>query len=348
MKSYSFLASILCAVIVSGCSNINLQDAIDLSQEGVKLSKATSSYYQDTRFNLDQYIEATALDSALNEHTPPSEEALKSINGAKEGLLAREVIFSSLSKTYVSLGNLASFDSTTEIQKNITSLAESIESYRQQVQGSPPSTNKKPETLISNLGGFLVSEQQKSKLKQSSKLIRDNLQAFKSLLALDHKVLLSVQGVVIDAKSDAAKSLIRSGFGDPESLVARQLSAFSLNTPKSVEAELIAETRKTYISDLKAYKKAIASNSKNPPPLPKLPPLYGSLLNVIDAKAATEKSTQEALLIEIENSIDKLINMHLQFEHGTPISIESITERLVNLRALLDQLNTSNSTPTNK
>lgn len=341
MKPYSFITTTLCVLALSGCSNISPQEAIKLSQEGVKFSTAASSYYQDTRLGLNEYVEATSLDDALKGHDAINNAKLKDINSAAEGLLAREKIFNSLSKTYTSLGNLASFDSATETQKNIITLEQSIESYRQHVNGAPPSKNDKPEILTAHIGGLLVSEQQKNQLEAASKLIRENLQEFKKLLALDHDVLLSIQRVVIDAKSDAAKSLIANGLGDPEPLVISQLAAFGLNSKKATEADWIAEIRKTYISQLNAYKEAIKKNPTTPPSMPEPPPIYKSLLKITDARAATEKSTQEALFTEIEKSIDALTNMHLQFERGTPITIASLTDRLVKLRELLDQLKTS-------
>lgn len=330
-----FLSSL---VILASCSNINPKDATKLANEGHTLTSTVKSSYQGTRSGYTQYNESQVIVSAFGKKPLPSEKQKKEMVSSQLAILAREQVLNSLDVTYKSFSALASYDAAGEVEESINGLGDSINSYRLTVSPEANPISKVTGLITSKTGGLIASEKQKKKLKASSELIRQRLEAFAPLLAEDIAIQKQFNKFVVLSRKEAAEQLINEGLGDPQQLLTGQLSHFGLDSKSTGESEWLAQIQKSYTEDIIKFRNGTTKKA------PETPPIYTAMKQIVELRSTSEVTTQEAILNEIMSSIEDLIDDHVRFEKGEDLSTESITQRIILIRQLLEEIKIAKST----
>jgi len=323
-----FWPALLLVVLNSGCSNIDPKDAVKLAGSGESVASAANLSYQSSKDGLNKYLEAEAISAAFLGRPDVGDTTVASIMDISRQLQTRKEVFNQLNATYKSFGELASYDAAKEVEDKINNLSGALNEYAKATGSTGGAISSVTNFVVSKGGGLIASEAQKDQLKEASELIRARLLSLSTFLANDVERLKRYKSEELKAKARATDIFIGEGLGDPAQMAAGYLADAGLSSSADGVGYWSTEVRKAYIASLLKYRNSNGAK-------PTLPPAYDAMQKSAAIKLKWRMGAELDLLGEIKSSVDKLVGQHVDFEAGTPLSAESLTQSIIQRQELL-------------
>jgi len=318
----------------AGCTNISLRDAADLANVGTKAARAYALAILQTSGSLDQFVEAQYLTAPL-QHLPepdlaPPEGKVncsgrdlstgENIECIKEALDARRVMLIKLADLYSSFGALTSYNAQQNVNEALTDLSGSIDQFAQAL--GQPGMPAGADVVSADVGGVLASQIQKRKVKRASKAIRQRLEVIIPLIEKERATMESLQRVLVQDAGVTAVVLYRNGIGAPDPILANNIGTFGLSYEPGSYSHACETLRGQGREEcMHNFEKGIRE--------------------VVLLRAKRRARDQVAVIDSNAAAIKALSDAHSRMEDGQPINLALVTQQLMTLRTIVDDLNSS-------
>jgi len=300
--------------MVSACSGINIDAAKTLgktgrtvvvqAQQNIMVSDKEYSCAMDSEYFMHGYGGTTQLPQYL--------QILDSYNDVQQELAKRSVVFEKLADLYDAFGGLAGLDTGTETEKALGDLGGAITSYAKQIN-KPTALLSDATGVISKIGGIIMTEIQKNKIKEASIQIRQRVDAFEQLLGSPtvRNQTIGFRNLLAADRNSAFTTLWDSGVYDPKSL----LDNFGM------DAGLVS---KNNVSDL----------------IKSTPDSGKALNNGLKEVIVKRLSRNDLVLIEksYDTSLTALKNLvveHKKLEQGEPLDLARLQANIAELQGIV-------------
>jgi hypothetical protein len=320
-----------------GCSALDRQAAVKLADEGKTWAETVRTTHSDTRVGFRRYVESQILVAKLGGRKPlPSTTELEEIKKISLVLAARTKVMDALISSYNSFEKLASYDASGEVETALNGLTDSINDYGKVLGASEPPISKVAGLIVGKAGGWIAGEIQKQQLLKSSQLLRERLTRLQLLMTREISSQKRMRTLIVETNGEAVTTLVAEGLGDPEPILKDLLGNFGMSYDRAQGLAMMMDARKSYAAARVKYEEEKKTNPNAKEPEPSV--WLSAMSEIVKARVETELSIQEDLLNEVRTSLEELNKVHVKFEQGEPLSIESLTQRIIMLRQFLEEI----------
>ena len=229
-RSISLYVALATATLTTAaCASSGRLAAIKLADDGVAASNETKKLLALTSETLNPYVEGQFLTAPLRGTDAPDEALLSSIEKVNSALSVRVSAMSQLAKCYGALKDYASYDASAAVEKSVSDLAGSISAYAAVVAPGTVLISGTAATLASKAAGGVAGRAQLTQLKAASRMIREQIRAFRELLVKESDLLESIGRVTTSTSATNARMLWELGIGQPDSILSSALAANGLD-----------------------------------------------------------------------------------------------------------------------
>jgi hypothetical protein len=318
LSKISFTAAAVASfVCCASCSSASREAASALATQGQNAATTYATSVNTTKAELDTYVEGQYLIAPLTDRAEPSASMLKSINDVQSALSLRAQMMVQLAETYGAFGDLANYDAAGQVNQAIVNLSGAVNAYGAAV--SPGSTISGPAASIAGeAGGFLAAAEQSKRIRQASTLIRSRLTTIVPLLEKEKTTLKNVQDEIVDGSRDTELALWDKGFANPSPILGSQLGQLGL---RFEQADYQHHFDALSNSDRANFRKAIGL--------------------VVRYRAQRQATLQAEILDQTIDGLSALIGEHKKLEQGEDLNLQALTVHVTQMRAFIDELNTS-------
>jgi hypothetical protein len=239
-------------------------------------------------------------------------QILNLYNDVQLELAKRSVVFEKLADLYDAFGELAGLDAGAQTEKALGDLGGAITGYANQLK-QPKPLSSDATGVISKIGGLVVTEIQKAKIKEASILIREKVDAFQQLLGnkLVREQMTGFRELLASDRKAAFTILWDAGVYDPKPF----LDDFG------TDAGLVAQ------NNVSALIKSNPDSGKA---------LNNALKEVIDKRL----SRNQSVLIEKAydtslTALKNLVSEHKKLEQGEPLDLARLQAIVAELRGIV-------------
>jgi hypothetical protein len=221
-----------------------------------------------------------------------------------------KAFFTQLSKTYEGFGALAGYGASAQVNQGLAGLTSATNDYLKATGANPLPANVTNVAAV--VGGILVQEEQKRRVKEASASIRDVVEKFNAALKA-HKAAFT-QPRVIE---------IRDGYK-----VVTALWCIGL-----LDARAIIENLSS------GYGLAVAAAPDTPVDAKDMPLLKTAIEGVIQSQSVRAQAASDSAYDGITDGLDNLVNEHNKLERGQPVDIGTLQTKLAQLRQIIELYN---------
>ncbi len=318
LSKISTAAAVASFVCCASCSSVSREAASALATQGQNAATTYATSVNTTKAELDTYVEGQYLIAPLTDRAEPSASMLKSINDVQSALSLRAQMMVQLVGTYGAFGDLANYDAAGQVNQAIVNLSGAVNAYGAAVSPGSTPISGAAASIAGEAGGFLAAAEQSKRIRQASTLIRSQLTTIVPLLEKEKTALKNVQDEIVDGSRDTELALWDKGFANPSPILGNQLGQLGL---RFEQADYQHHFDALSDSDRANFRKAIGL--------------------VVRYRAQRQATLQAEILDQNIDGLSALIGEHKKLEQGEDLNLQALTIHVTQMRAFIDELNTS-------
>jgi hypothetical protein len=298
-------------LVLGGCATVNPQSAARLSSEAQLTTRAIADTLEDTRKQLETFVEGQSMHAHLTGRSALSPAVLCSIKAVQRSLRLRVLLLRKLAFLYDSFIALAERDVSGDNLTVFDEIMADVDRYELLPDATPGPTCPDPEpertarrappidaTPPSKLLGFSRS----ASMRRASAQIRQVLGKFISLWDAEREIYLSIQKQAFLSQKALSRALLtKFGTVSPASVFAPQLTGLGVAW-----------------DDL-AYRAQLA---KWPPE--KQAAVQEAILGVLDRRAEHRVVEEEARYVLYGELLRVVYRQHQVLEQGQPLDLRQL------------------------
>ena len=309
-KEHGLKVTVVIFLVLSACSNIDLDAARNLGESGSSAAKtvfdeaaaAEAAFVRDP----ERIVLRTAIIQNANEPDLPSfEETYKLI----ELVNARTRAIGALVAVYKSFSDLARYDVAEETEIAIGSLMSEINKASVAVAaftGTPLPLLSAPIGEIARIGsGLLAEEAQKRRVSAASKIIRTSLERLIIILEKESQYAISLRVENIRSSSRLSEILMERGVASYDDTVKAILADIGAMPVKDIDAAMRKDpSLRSGFQALSRYREKLARNDiKN---------AYDALITLMSKIVAEHKKLEEGKPVDLA-TIEILVSRFIAY-----------------------------------
>lgn len=295
------------ALLLPGCSTIELGDVGKLAQAGQTSSATLATYYGNASASLPAVLEIEVLRSTLQPGiSPPSDLMVKSVKRVQKSFSERARLAGDLASLYDALYELAATDYPGGFVTASMDFYGSIGQFAEAIGASSPITDAQTK-LLDNLAGKLIAEQQKRRAGQANIIILEQLEQLKPLLESDRQVVTELRKANARQVEQGGIALWRAGLVSAKPLLARYGGVAGLEMVSTEASFTVAN-----------------------------PKLAATVPALIQFRLSQIEESEDRKYAALEELVDDLIRRHREIAAGAPIDVATLLAKTAELRSLRD------------